>query len=181
MTTNAVSHQGNIRQNRISLLSRIAKYICFVFFAFAVGYLLLSFLTSPRDFRISPGYALFVLMLRIILCFWYWKFAQLFQCYEGGLIFDLRVTRYIISLGLLRVTGWTVGLLTHLFPQPSFDIPSGPNITVQKGLTTRMGFFSFDFGTGIDFGPLLAGATIILIAWIMDEGRKITEEQKLTV
>jgi hypothetical protein len=44
-----------------------------------------------------------------------------------------------------------------------------------------MGFFTFDFGTGIDFGPLLAGAVIILIAWIMDEGRKIQEEQELTV
>ena len=45
----------------------------------------------------------------------------------------------------------------------------------------RMGFFTFNFGTAIDFGPLLAGAVIILIAWIMDEGRKIQEEQALTV
>jgi hypothetical protein len=45
----------------------------------------------------------------------------------------------------------------------------------------HMGLFSFDFGTGIDFGVLLAGAIIVLIAWIMDEGRKIQEEQELTV
>jgi hypothetical protein len=44
-----------------------------------------------------------------------------------------------------------------------------------------MGFFSFDFGTGIDFGLFLAGVVIVLIAWIMDEGRKIQEEQELTV
>jgi hypothetical protein len=45
----------------------------------------------------------------------------------------------------------------------------------------RMEFFSFAFGWGIDFGPLLIGAIIVLIAWIMDEGRKIQEEQELTV
>jgi hypothetical protein len=44
-----------------------------------------------------------------------------------------------------------------------------------------MGFFSFDFGTGINFGLLFAGIVIVLIAWIMDEGRKIQEEQELTV
>jgi hypothetical protein len=44
-----------------------------------------------------------------------------------------------------------------------------------------MGFFSFDFGTGVDFGLLLAGIVIVLVAWIMDEGRKIQEEQELTV
>ena len=39
----------------------------------------------------------------------------------------------------------------------------------------------FDFGTGINFGQLLIGSAIFLIAWIMDEGRKIQEEQELTV
>ena len=33
----------------------------------------------------------------------------------------------------------------------------------------------------INFGLLLAGIIIILVAWIMDEGRKIQEEQELTV
>jgi hypothetical protein len=44
----------------------------------------------------------------------------------------------------------------------------------------RMTFFSFSIGP-IDFGLLLAGTIIIFIAWIMDEGRKIQEEQELTV
>ena len=47
--------------------------------------------------------------------------------------------------------------------------------------TYRLGFFSFDFGTVIDFGVLLGGLIVVLIAWIMDEGRKIQEEQALTV
>jgi hypothetical protein len=45
----------------------------------------------------------------------------------------------------------------------------------------HIGFFAFDFGLGVDFGMPLGAAIIILIAWIMDEGRKIQEEQELTV
>jgi hypothetical protein len=41
-------------------------------------------------------------------------------------------------------------------------------------------FFSISFG-GINVGMLLAGTVIVLVAWIMDEGRKIQEEQELTV
>jgi hypothetical protein len=44
----------------------------------------------------------------------------------------------------------------------------------------HMGFFTFSYGF-INLGYLLAGTIIILIAWIMDEGRKIQEEQELTV
>jgi hypothetical protein len=33
----------------------------------------------------------------------------------------------------------------------------------------------------LSVGPVLAGLMIIFIAWIMDEGRKIQEEQELTV
>jgi hypothetical protein len=35
--------------------------------------------------------------------------------------------------------------------------------------------------TGVPMFPLFAGALILFIAWIMDEGRKIQEEQELTV
>jgi hypothetical protein len=44
----------------------------------------------------------------------------------------------------------------------------------------RISFFSFGL-SDIDFGLLLAGVIIVLVAWIMDEGRKIQEEQELTV
>jgi hypothetical protein len=35
--------------------------------------------------------------------------------------------------------------------------------------------------TGLPVFPLFGGFLIFLIAWIMDEGRKIQEEQELTV
>ena len=44
----------------------------------------------------------------------------------------------------------------------------------------KTGFFNFSIGR-IDFGLLLSGIIIFIIAWIMDEGRKIQEEQELTV
>jgi hypothetical protein len=43
-----------------------------------------------------------------------------------------------------------------------------------------MGIFPFPI-LDINFGLLLAGVIIVIIAWIMDEGRKIQEEQDLTV
>jgi hypothetical protein len=44
----------------------------------------------------------------------------------------------------------------------------------------KTGFFVFSIGR-INFGLLLGGIIILIIAWIMDEGRKIQEEQELTV
>jgi hypothetical protein len=44
----------------------------------------------------------------------------------------------------------------------------------------KTGFFDFSIGR-INFGLLLSGIIIFIIAWIMDEGRKIQEEQELTV
>jgi hypothetical protein len=55
----------------------------------------------------------------------------------------------------------------------------GPSSHVTR--VHYIGFFSFDFGTGVNFGPFFIGVIIVLIAWIMEEGRKIQEEQELTV
>jgi hypothetical protein len=61
-------------------------------------------------------------------------------------------------------------------------VPSAHSAPVVRSkFYLRVGFFTFDFGLGIDFGMPLGAAIIILIAWIMDEGRKIQEDQELTV
>jgi hypothetical protein len=59
-------------------------------------------------------------------------------------------------------------------------LPSGVKVVTTTVKAHSFGFFSFNIA-GVNFGMLLAGIIIVLIAWIMDEGRKIQEEQELTV
>lgn len=190
MNANENSSKAGSRLNRIKIVSRIARLLAIGFLLFTIWFLLRVwiFQGTPVLFdkfnaasaKATHQYPLFLcvgilsLITPLILCAWYWKLAQLFHYYERGLVFTVKTIRCIKFLGLLCVINWmlvsTVRLL--LQDQPS---PSRPMCHI------RMEFFSFDFGWGIDFGPLLAGVIIILIAWIMDEGRKIQEEQELTV
>jgi hypothetical protein len=185
MNANEISPQPNLRMNRIKIVSRITKYVSYVFLTFSIGFNF-WFVSSPLlAFKANVWRALLMVVFQIVLWVWYWKLARLFHFYERGLIFAAETIRCIKTLGLLCVMGWTLGSALHFVPrpepQPQAALPPGVTIVKQTTHTYRMGFFSFDFGTGIDFGPLVIGAIIVLVAWIMDEGRKIQEEQELTV
>jgi len=117
---------------------------------------------------------------KILVCIWYWKLAQIFGFYERGLIFSSEIIRRIKFLGLLCAIQWMLGivfhmLLSHFMSQEHLK----PSAHVAADIF-RGNFFSFGF-SDMDFGLLLAGVIIVLVAWIMDEGRKIQEEQELTV
>jgi hypothetical protein len=178
MKTAEAPAQSNLRLVRIKTVSRIVRYSFLVFFAFAIGrslwFLILSH--SFSDILLS-------LPLGAILCFWYWKLAQLFHFYQQGLIFAPPTIRCIKVLGILCVLGCLLtsceSAFMHIFPPPPHALPPGVTVTVVKS-NIRMEFFSFVYA-GINLGMLLAGLVIILIAWIMDEGRKSQEEQELTV
>jgi hypothetical protein len=127
---------------------------------------------------------------QIVLCFWYWKLAQLFRLYERGQIFAAETIYSIKKLGLICLVGALFKSAIHFSPKTQLPPPQTslpPGVTVIHNSTAteihhfQIGFFSFDFGTGVDFGLILTGISIVLIAWIMDEGRKIQEEQELTV
>ena len=171
--------KANPRLNRIKIVSRIARWIVLVFFLFALGLLFLVVLSSHAANLITPrGFLFFI--YQIIVCFWYWKLARLFRLYEHGQIFTAGTIRCIKTLGIICVAGATVISGSHFFPKtPPPPVP--PGTTVSVGADFHIGFFSFDFGTGVDFGLIFSGIVIVLIAWIMDEGRKIQEEQELTV
>ena len=119
-----------------------------------------------------------------LLLFWFWKLAQLFRFYERGQIFAAETIRCIKVLGLICLVGWVVMVSARFMPRPEMmpqNPPVGAKSVIVKKQSFNMGFVSFDFGTGIDFGLLFVGASVVLAAWIMDEGRKIQEEQELTV
>jgi hypothetical protein len=188
MNANVISPKANVRMNRIKIVSRIARLLVIGFLLFTIWFLLRAWIfqgtpvlfdkSNAASAKAAYQYPLFLcvgilsMITPLILCVWYWKLAQLFHYYERGLIFTVKTIRCIKLLGLLCMINWMLVSTIHLLLQ---DQPS-PNQPMY-----RMEFFSFDFGWGIDFGPLLIGAIIVLVAWIMDEGRKIQEEQELTV
>jgi hypothetical protein len=189
MNAKEISPCVEVRLRRIKFVSRIAKYICFGFLLFSIGFNLLFFDPKATIWR-----ELLLAGFQIILLAWYWKLSRVFRFYERGMIFAAETIRSIKTLGLLWVMGWLLLTVLHFSPPTPTQIQAiSPPATTSNDGTTRiikthittthyqMGFFTFNFGTDIDFGPLLAGAVIILIAWIMDEGRKIQEEQALTV
>ncbi|HTL72876.1 MAG TPA: DUF2975 domain-containing protein [bacterium] len=177
----------NSRLKRIQKVSRIFRYFVLANLVFNAGFWLL-FLPrwSSGRFTITVrGVLMFI--TEPLLFYWFWKLAQLFRLYERGQIFAAETIRCIKVLGMVCIIGWMALLALRFTPRPDFVVhnpPAGVKVMTETRSETRlfrMGFFSFDFGTGIDFGPLFVGASVVLAAWIMDEGRKIQEEQELTV
>jgi hypothetical protein len=182
-TTKSTPKLNNAGLIRIKIFSRIAMLLVIGFLLSTLWFLLRVWFLhgTPLLFdkfnassaRTSHQYPLFLcsgilsLITPLILCIWYWKLAQLFHFFERGLILAVKTIRCIKFLGVLCMIN---GLLINTL-----------HVLLQDQPPQRMDFFSFSFGWGIDFGPLVAGTIIVLVAWIMDEGRKMQEEQELTV
>jgi len=202
MNANEISPKVHARLNRIKVVSRIAKFVMLLVLVSFCWLILIVQLkqTCSALYQlladVSTGVPIYVhpvgicrdlvqnLAPAIIFALWYWKLVNLFHLYEKGIIFAAKTIRCLKFLGVLCLTGWLFrcvsDLLLKLYPLPSPPPHILPPVTIVTH-SYRVGFFSFDFGTGIDFGLLLTGVVIVLVAWIMDEGRKIQEEQELTV
>ena len=144
-------------------------------------WLCIWYLIMFRETSLPGGVLQNMLMNLVPICIWiwYWKLARLFRHYERGRIFAAETICCIKTLGLLLVIGWLLGLAAEMMPDPA--LPPGAVVGGTVSQVYQMNFFSFDFGTGVNLGQFFIGIIIVLIAWIMDEGRKIQEEQELTV
>jgi hypothetical protein len=130
----------------------------------ALGTLLLIFLLVRNGtiFNLSQhgllgdvGVIVFVLTLTLEA----WFCHKLFQQYARGNLFTKVVVHYIYQIGRFYVFA-----------------------AVEKYFLNRLWEKQhFQFSAGDSIIPIYAGFLIIFIAWIMDEGRKIQEEQELTV
>jgi len=187
MNANEIAPKANLRLNRIKIVSRIVKYAILGFFVISIGvFLQLSLPTWHLEtMKMYPIWFGFVNLPQVVLWVWYWKLARLFDFYERGLIFATATIRCIKKLGILCVVNWLLYTAYDVWERfvPSSHVQGGtiklPKPPVVEHVF-KMGFFNFSVA-GISFGLLLAGAVIAIIAWIMDEGRKIQEEQELTV
>jgi hypothetical protein len=187
MNANEISHKMGSRLNRIKTVSRILRFVCFGLLVLSIGVCLYFNFPTWRLISSIPSHPFWyglAFLSNAVLWIWYWKLANLFHFYEQGLIFAAATIRSIKTLGLLCVASWLANSGLRIFSDHSTPLsyPPVPPGYEMHVVYTRFGvsFFSFTIA-GINLGLLLAGAIIVLIAWIMDEGRKIQEEQELTV
>jgi hypothetical protein len=191
MNANEISPKASPRLQRIQKVSRIVRYVFlglfvlsivnFLFHNFPTLQLAKGHMTTAHE---HPVWSVLVFLSEAVLWVWFWKLAKLFHFYERGMIFATATIRCIKTLGLLCIIAWLLSFVLHtLFhqasPPPPFPLPPGYEVHIVD-VRLGLGFFSFSLG-GINLGSLLAGVVIVLVAWIMDEGRKIQEEQELTV
>ena len=159
------------RLKRIQRASWWIQVLMVIFFALACYSLLASFLGWPflshSKVRIvvsehhiydSPSdMPQEVLICWLIKMAWggfaYWVMFSLFGLYRRGILFSAKNSWHIRSLGYYLIGDW--GLDSQL------------QSTVRD--------------VQLSSTPLFIGLLIIFVSWIMDEGRKIQEEQELTV
>ena len=191
MNATAMAPKISARLDPIKTVSRIVRFVILGILAFTIGHFIVCFMiwVPPSWYNLK-----FSLPGEIILWLWYWNLSRLFHFYERGLIFAKETIRCIRLLGRLCIVGWLFTYISQAWirfvPERGEALPLpkhvAENITIVYAPSHalepifKMGFFNFSIA-GISFGLLLGGIIIVVIAWIMDEGRKIQEEQELTV
>lgn len=95
---------------------------------------------------------------------------KLFRLYESGSIFTMKNVLYIRNIAYTLL----LGQLLH----PIYEASMGIILTWHNPPGHRMAQVTL---AGTNVGIILVAFLIILISWIMAEGCKLAEEQKLTI
>ena len=172
LTKKAAPQSHQVRLNRIRTVSRIFRVLILIsfllplFFVVGIYFGWVGVLPGITKLEISPNQiykwpfeipkdVLALALVRLgLFGFGALVLNNLFRLYERGIFFSAKNVNYIRFLGYYLMIDWAV--VTQL------DELSHEKITLTM---TK---------------PCIS-LLIIFIAWIMDEGRKIQEEQELTV
>ena len=176
MNTNENSFGSNARLKRIQNIVCAARVLIglaaifvigfiSVFLAGVVGWINIApkavgipYLSNYPSFGAIPTTVLILVLVRTGLFFTgVFVLNKLFRSFAGGNLFIAGNIRIIKLLGLLVICDWLV-------------------VKFLAAIASRTMAIGVD-----DFAKLAIGLLVILIALIMDEGRKIQEEQELTV
>lgn len=98
------------------------------------------------------------------------KLRDLFKCYENGLIFTGKNVACFRSLGRTLIAWVVCDVVKNSLLSIVLTLHNPPG---QRLIT--FGFYSADFTAAF------VGIVILIIAWVMDEGRKIQEDQALII
>lgn len=99
-----------------------------------------------------------------------WWLIRLFSCFAAGEIFTQNTVKYIRRLGWTMVAGVVVA--------PIHEALLTAVLTMHNPPGYRLVSISLE---GADFEELITAGVIILVSWIMEEGRKLREADELTV
>lgn len=150
----------------------------------ATGFSIEHFPHVPRVLDLMPGvFDLNSIRLTLRLCaglvdmiptaavmFSFYYLVKLFELYSKNIIFSYQNVQYIRKIGFALL----FQVITTILIQPilslilTFDAPKGGHI-----VTVSLGADSIS--------NLMIAGIVILISWIMEEGRKLEEEKALTV
>lgn len=103
-----------------------------------------------------------------MLCLWW--LVRLFSCFSNGEIFTQSTVKYI------RYLGWT--MVAGVVATPIYDAILTFVLTMHNPPGERLVSISLE---SADFEELITAGVIILVSWIMEEGRKLREADELTV
>jgi len=162
------------RLKRIQIVARIFRFLCLLGMAVLLAAVMMTLFKPDEvrvdfgDFRVEklkPEYAwlkrpLILILLTVPTAF-VWLAYRLFGLYKQGVMFGEANVRYIKWLGY-----WMIGA----------GIISMPIQLLQFLEVTEVRNFKFTLD-----GYFFGGVLVLLLAWIMEEGRKLQEEQSLTV
>ncbi|HEX3856656.1 MAG TPA: DUF2975 domain-containing protein [Verrucomicrobiae bacterium] len=172
MNANEISPKANVRMARIQKTSKYLRLVLqygILFYIFSG--LLLSLLAEHgiipsifiihapaaqfvrNDFVIFPIYSC---LLLIGFLFWYRTVVRLFGFFEQGVLFTAETVRCIQILGGIYFAKFFLQMVFHF------------SVTNPVWINSK-------------FNDLFIGFFIFFIGWLMNEARKIREEQELTI
>lgn len=99
-----------------------------------------------------------------------YQLIKLFSYYSAGVIFSHENVKAIRTLGKAIITWEVVNFVA--------SIGLGIVLTLHRGPGQRLLVVGID---NADLYALVAGFSVLTIAWVMDEARKIKEDQELIV
>ena len=186
-----ISPKNNPRLNRIKIASQIFRalngiiamlIVLVVALSISAKYLpdgAVQIAFSPHQTYISPFHipllVLFVGTIQLCLAgIGLILLNRLFKFFERGIFFKIENIKCVKFLGLIVIGLWLTQTILELMAHQGLkgSGPAYPFLTVVFG--------SYQVHLAHVLG-LLFGILLVFIAWIMDEGRKIQEEQELTV
>ena len=98
------------------------------------------------------------------------KLRELFHLYETGLIFTDKNVACFRSLGRALIAWVICDLVKNSLLSVVLTLPNPPGHRI-----ITLGLYS------ADFAAIFVGIVILIIAWVMDEARKIQEDQALII
>lgn len=162
------------RLKRIQTVAKIFRFFCQLGMVILIACALMT-IFNPAEMRggfgnfrvekLKPEYLwlkrpLVFFMLSVMAVF-VWVSYRLFTLYSKGVIFSDANVRYIKGLGYWMIGAWAMSILFQLL----YFL-----VEVDRLVFT----FTVD-------GYFFGGVLVLLLAWITEEGKKLEEEQTLTV